>query len=167
MRLKNLFSSLFTYTPDNRETYNFNLVEDLGSVDTYLNNTKIVSIPKEITVKYIYDDEENLTGTMTNNVTSNIELTQNREVVKQDEQTDSATTSIEIPAKLTVHHYIYDEEAGGNTTVKIAEDEVVTGIIGDGYTTGKADVRADYEVVSETPENYEGTLTKSETVVTY
>ena len=151
----------------NNDDQTITWVEDLGSVDTYLNNTKIVSIPKEITVKYIYDDEENLTGTMTNNVTSNIELTQNREVVKQDEQTDSATTSIEIPAKLTVHHYIYDEEAGGNTTVKIAEDEVVTGIIGDRYTTGKADVRADYEVVSETPENYEGTLTKSETVVTY
>ena len=151
----------------NNDDQTITWVEDLGSVDTYLNNTKIVSIPKEITVKYIYDDEENLTGTMTNNVTSNIELTQNREVVKQDEQTDSATTSIEIPAKLTVHHYIYDEEAGGNTTVKIAEDEVVTGIIGDKYTTGKADVRADYEVVSETPENYEGTLTKSETVVTY
>ena len=151
----------------NNDDQTITWVEDLGSVDTYLNNTKIVSIPKEITVKYIYDDEENLTGTMTNNVTSNIELTQNREVVKQDEQTDSATTSIEIPAKLTVHHYIYDEEAGGNTTVKIAEDEVVTGIIGDRYTTGKADVRADYEVVNETPENYEGTLTKSETVVTY
>ena len=151
----------------NNDDQTITWVEDLGSVDTYLNNEKIVSIPKEITVKYIYDDEENLTGTMTNNVTSNIELTQNREVVKQDEQTDSATTSIEIPAKLTVHHYIYDEEAGGNTTVKIAEDEVVTGIIGDKYTTGKADVRADYEVVSETPENYEGTLTKSETVVTY
>ena len=151
----------------NNDDQTITWVEDLGSVDTYLNNTKIVSIPKEITVKYIYDDEENLTGTMTNNVTSNIELTQNREVVKQDEQTDSSTTSIEIPAKLTVHHYIYDEEAGGNTTVKIAEDEVVTGIIGNQYRTGKATVRSDYEVVDETPENYEGTLTKSETVVTY
>ena len=140
---------------------------NLGNIDTYLNNEKIVDIPKEITVKYIYDDEENLTGTMENNVTSNIELTQNRDVVKQDEQTDSSTTKIEIPAKLVVHHYIYDEEAGGNTTVKIAEDEVVTGIIGDKYKTGKATVRPDYEVVNETPENYEGTLTKSETVVTY
>ena len=142
-------------------------VEELENIDTYLNNTKIISIPKEITVKYIYADEENLTGTMTNNITSKIELKQNREIVKKDEQTDSSTTSIEIPAKITVHHYIYDEESGGNTTIKIAEDEVATGIIGDKYTTKKAEVRADYEVISETPEKYEGKLTKSETVVTY
>ena len=31
MSLKDLFSSLFTYTPDNKETYNFNLVEDLNT----------------------------------------------------------------------------------------------------------------------------------------
>ena len=31
MNLKDLFSSLFTYTPNNKETYNFNLVEDLNT----------------------------------------------------------------------------------------------------------------------------------------
>ena len=31
MNFKNLLSSLFTYTPDNKETYNFNLVEDLNT----------------------------------------------------------------------------------------------------------------------------------------
>ena len=31
MSFKDLISSLFTYTPDNKETYNFNLVEDLNT----------------------------------------------------------------------------------------------------------------------------------------
>lgn len=31
MNLKDLLSSLFTYTPNNKETYNFNLVEDLNT----------------------------------------------------------------------------------------------------------------------------------------
>ena len=31
MNFKDLLSSLFTYTPDNKETYNFNLVEDLNT----------------------------------------------------------------------------------------------------------------------------------------
>ena len=38
MNLKDLFSSLFTYTPDNKETYNFNLVEDLNT-KIYPNST--------------------------------------------------------------------------------------------------------------------------------
>ena len=38
MSFKDLISSLFTYTPDNKETYNFNLVEDLNT-KTYPDST--------------------------------------------------------------------------------------------------------------------------------
>ena len=43
MRFKDLLSSLFTYTPENKETYNFNLVEDINTKsypDSTIGNTE-------------------------------------------------------------------------------------------------------------------------------
>ena len=151
----------------NPEDQTITWVEELEQIDTYLNEEYNINIQKEITINYIYSDEENLCGTMENNVSAKMELIQNGNIVKEEEKTATHITKIEIPARLIVHHYIYDEEKNEYTTVKIAEDEILTGLIGNKYYTGKATVRADYECINETPDNYEGTLTKSDTIVTY
>ena len=141
--------------------------EDLGHIDTYLNGEKEINIVKEFTVKYVYDDEEHLSGTITNNVEATLSLTQGDNKVLETNKQASCGTRVEIPAKVIVHHYIYDKENKEYTTVKIAEDTVIDGIIGTEYTTSKADVRKDYTCVLETPEDYKGTMTKSDIEVTY
>ena len=141
--------------------------EDLGHIDTYLNDEKQVNIVKDITVKYVYEDEEHLSGTITNNVEATLELTQEDNKVLESKKQTSCGTRVEIPAKVIVHHYIYDKENKEYTKVKIAEDSVIEGIIGTPYTAEKADVRADYTCINETPENYTGTMTKSDIEVTF
>ena len=141
--------------------------EDLGHIDTYLNDEKQINIVKDITVKYVYEDEEHLSGTITNNVEATLELTQEDNKVLESKKQTSCGTRVEIPAKVIVHHYIYDKENKEYTKVKIAEDSVIEGIIGTPYTAEKADVRADYTCINETPENYTGTMTKSDIEVTF
>ena len=141
--------------------------EDLGSIDTYVNGEKTVTIQKDITVKYVYEDEEHLSGTITNNIQANLQLTQGDTTVLEESKQTSCGTRVEIPAKVIVHHYIYDKETKEYTKVQIAEDEIINGIIGTEYVTSKADVRADYTCIIETPENYTGTMTKSDIEVTY
>ena len=141
--------------------------EDLGNIDTYLNDEKQVNIVKDITVKYVYEDEEHLSGTITNNIQANLQLTQGDNIVLEDSKQSSCGTRVEIPAKVIVHHYIYDNETKEYTKVKIAEDEIINGIIGTEYVTSKADIRADYTCINETPENYQGTMTKTDIEVKY
>ena len=157
--------------------------EDLGNIDTYTNGDKEVKVAKSITVKYNYTDENTLSGTITNNVKGKIVLTQpNPEkeenpdnpdipdeiVVEEQERQTQATTSIEIPTKVIVHHYIYDEETNTYTTVKIVEDETINGIIGQNYNTSKSsNVRSDYICINETPDKYTGIMTKDTIEVIY
>ena len=149
---------------------------ELGEIDTYLNNgDKLIDINKNITLKYVYDDEEHLTGEIGNRSVATVELTQqdpnNPEqeiVIASNELEDTHSVNAKVPARVVVHHYIYDESLGGYTDVRLAADEIITGIIGDEYETEKSsDIRADYECIDEAPDGYIGTMTKSDIEVNY
>ena len=71
-------------------------------------------------------------------------------------------------AKLIVHHYFYNAEKQEYTTIKLAEDELTHGYIGDDYTTTKSPlVPQNYVCVNETPDKYKGKMLTPETEVTY
>ena len=70
--------------------------------------------------------------------------------------------------KVIVHHYIYDEKEDKYTTTKIAEDEEITGELGDEYTTKVArNIPENYVVVNETPEGYEGIIEEGTKEIIY
>ena len=71
-------------------------------------------------LKYIYEDEETLSGTIINKAQSSLELTQGETLVNNYSSETSFETAVEIPAKVIVHHYIYDKENDEYTTAKIA-----------------------------------------------
>ncbi len=166
--------------------------EDLNNIDTYINEEGITTIEKikTITLKYIYPDEENLSGTIENRVEGTISLTQEQEVedpsnpdgtvtedvvVREETKEDNHEVDVEIPAKVIVHHYIYDEAQGGETTEEVpatdggvVADETINGYVGNEYKTSPSDkINANYECVETEPENYEGTMNKTDIEVTY
>ena len=130
---------------------------------------------KTITLKYNYPDEDNLSGTIENRVEGRITLIQEDEVVKEDTKEDKHEVNVEIPAKVIVHHYIYDEETGGETTEQVPSkdggrvaDETIDGIVGEEYNTSPSNkINANYECVNTEPEKHEGTMTKTDIEVTY
>ena len=149
------------------ETRTITWEQELGAIDTFRYGEKEVNFSRDITVKYIYDDEENLSEPIENRVEGTVTLTQGEEPVVEDTKEDTHETIVEIPAKVIVHHYIYDEEKGGYTDIKIAPDEEQKGLVGDEYSTHKAEVGADYECINETPDKYQGTMTKTDIEVIY
>ena len=145
---------------------------------------------KILTLKYIYTDEENLSGTIENRAEGTITLTQEQEtenpdnpdepiiedkVVKEETKEDDHEVRVEIPAKVIVHHYIYDEETGEHTEKQVPSkdggrvaDETINGIVGNLYDTNpSADVNENYECVNSTPDKHEGIMTKTDIEVTY
>ena len=176
----------------NRETKTITWQEDLDEINTYLNEDGTVTIDrsKTLVLKYVYPDEENLSGTIDNRVEGTIKLTQEQEVedpsnpdetiteevvVKEDTKEDNHEVNVEIPAKVIVHHYIYDEARGGETTESVPSkdggtvaDETIDGIVGNRYETSPSDkVNSNYECVNTEPERHEGTMTKTDIEVTY
>ena len=149
------------------ETRTITWEQELGAIDTFRYGEKEVNFSRDITVKYIYDDEENLSEPIENRVEGTVTLTQGGEAVVEDTKEDTHETIVEIPAKVIVHHYIYDEEKGGYTDIKIAPDEEQNGLVGDEYSTHKAEVGADYECINETQDKYQGTMTKTDIEVIY
>ena len=185
-----------TYNPEDKT---ITWVEDLENINTYTNEEGITTIErtKTLTLKYIYQDEEYLSGTIVNNAEGTIRLTQEQEaedpsnpdetitekvVVKEETKEDNHEVRVEIPAKVIVHHYIYDEAKGGETTEQVpanaetgdgikagkVSDEEINGIIGSNYETTPSDkINANYECVNTEPERHEGTMTKTDIEVTY
>ena len=176
----------------NRETKTITWQEDLDEINTYLNEDGTVTIDrsKTLVLKYVYPDEENLSGTIDNRVEGTIKLTQEQEVedpsnpdetiteevvVKEDTKEDNHEVNVEIPAKVIVHHYIYDEARGGETTESVPSkdggtvaDETIDGIVGNRYETNPSNqINANYECVNTEPERHEGTMTKTDIEVTY
>ena len=157
--------------------------ENIGKIDTYKNQNGTVTIEREkaITLKYIYTDEENLSGKIKNNAKGTIILTQQNEtedienIIKEETKEDAHNVNIEIPERVIVHHYIYDEEKGGETEEKvpardggIIEDEIINGIAGDSYITNPSDeINENYECINVTPDRHEGTMTKTDIQVIY
>ncbi len=183
----------------NKEAKTITWEEDIGSIDTYssANGKTTIERTKTITLKYIYPDEENLSGTIENRVEGTISLIQEQEVedpekpeetitkeviVKEETKEDNHKVEVEIPTKVIVHHYIYDEAKGGETTERVpakeekgdgidgekVADEEIKGIVGQEYETKPSNkVNANYECVNTEPEKHTGTMTKTEIEVTY
>ena len=156
-----------TYNPDN----NTITWEQEIDVDTFATDVaKDIAITKSIEVKYIYGDINETTGKMLNTVNSKIELieTEGEDPVLTDEKESEKETLIEIPAEVIVHHYICDAETDTYTTIKLAPDKTIDGIIGQNYTTTKSDqVPSNYSCVNEQPENYAGKMTEDTIEVNY
>ena len=176
----------------NKEDRTITWEEDLKNIDTYINEEGIATIEriKTITLKYIYPDEENLSGTIENRVEGTISLTQEQEVedpsnpegtvtedvvVREETKEDNHEVNVEIPAKVIVHHYIYDEAQGGETTEEVpaidggvVAEETINGYVGNEYNTSPSDkVNHNYECINTEPENKAGTMTKTDIEVTY
>ena len=145
--------------------------EEEIDVDTFSSDeTKDIVITKSIEVVYLYGDINATTGSMLNTVDSKIELieTEGEEPVLTDEKEAEKETLIEIPAEVKVHHYLYDKETDTYTTVKLAPDETINGLVGQEYTTSKSSqVPSNYSCVNKQPNNYQGKMTEETIEVNY
>ena len=143
--------------------------EEEIDVDTFSSDApKDIVITKSIEVVYLYGDINTTTGSMLNTVDSKIELIEDDTPVTTDEKEAEKETLIEIPAEVIVHHYIYDEETDTYTTVKLAPDETINGLVGQDYTTSKSSqVPSNYSCINEQPNNYQGKMTEETIEVNY
>ena len=151
--------------------------EDLGTIDTYTNGDKTVTLNKEITVKYLYgEDAETLSGTIPNRVEGKLELTQpdadnigQDKIVLEDTKQANFETRVEIPTHITVHHYIEGTTTKVPSKVygQVVEDEIQEGYVGQSYTTNASSiVQENYQVVSNSG-NITGTMTRTPIEVIY
>ena len=156
---------------------------NVDSIDTYQNaeGVQSIDITKTLLLKYNYPDPENLNGNIDNKAEGTITLTQNKdpegteETVKEETVEDKHEVKVEIPAEVIVHHYIYDEAKGGETTQKVPSkeggvvaDEQIEGMVGQSYDTNPTSrVDENYECINVNPEKAEGTMTKEPIEVTY
>ena len=134
--------------------------ENLNNIDTHSNGDKEVEIKKEI--KLVYKDlkisEENLK--VTNKVRAEISL---KELNKKITENNKKEIPAEISSKVTVKYVLKS-----NRSMKLKEDKVITGHVGDAYqTTIPNDIDQDaYEFV-EVEGNENGKISQEEKVVTY
>ena len=156
------------------ETRTITWEEEINNIEVLINELTIERT-KILNLKYDYGEINNTTGKMENKVNAKIELLeQSKEnpdeyvLEKEDNQEAVAETLIKIPAEVIVHHYIYDAEKDEYTTIKLAEDDIVNGAIGEEYkTVPSTAVPGNYSCINITPEKYEGKMTKEITEVTY
>ncbi|MCI8291561.1 MAG: hypothetical protein HFJ25_04885, partial [Clostridia bacterium] len=160
-----------TYKETEEGKYTITWEEEIAAIDTYkTEEAKTINITKAISVKYMYTEENTLKGTIENKVEGKIELTKENETDVTEEQKveNKKETQVKIPAKIIVHHYIYDEETKQYTTTKLTEDEIRDGIVGDSYTTQKSNkVPNNYTCINEQPEKYQGEMTKEQIEINY
>ena len=151
--------------------------EDLGTIDTYTNGNKTVTLEKEITVKYLYgEDAETLEGTIPNRVEGTLQLTQEDpenptqdKTVLEDKKEATHETEVQIPTYIIVHHYIEGTNIKVPSKVygEVVEDETQEGFVGQEYTTvASGNVQENYQVVSNSG-NTTGTMTKTPIEVIY
>ena len=134
--------------------------ENLHNIDTHNNGDKEVEIKKEI--KLVYKDfkisEDNLK--VTNKVRTEISL---KELNKKITENNTKEIPAEISSKVTVKYVLKS-----NRSMKLKEDKVITGHVGDAYqTTIPNDIDQNaYEFV-EVEGNENGKISQEEKVVTY
>ena len=134
--------------------------ENLNNIDTHSNGDKEVEIKKEI--KLVYKDlkisEDNLK--VTNKVRAEVSL---KELNKKITENNTKEIPAEISSKVTVKYVLKS-----NRSMKLKEDKVITGHVGDAYqTTIPNDIDQDaYEFV-EVEGNENGKISQEEKVVTY
>ena len=161
----------------NSQTKTITWEEDLGTIDTYTNGDKIITLNKEITVKYVYgEDAETLSGTIPNRVEGTLQLTQEDpenigqdKVVLEDTKQGNFETRVEIPTRITIHHYIEGTTTKVPSKVygQVVEDEIQEGYVGQSYTTSaSSNVQENYQVVSNS-NNTTGTMTRTPIEVIY
>ncbi len=151
----------------------------LVDVNTYNedNDEQVITITKNITLKYIYPSNV-VNATIDNTATGKIDLLQKSTdpehpdeyevTVPGDEKKDDASVKVELPGKVVVHHYFWDESKGdlGATTDSLAPDSEKTGVIGENFDTSpSSEVDPNYECKNPTPQS--GTYTEEEQVVIY
>ena len=135
-------------------------IENLNNIDTHSNGDKEIEIKKEI--KLVYKDlkilEDNLK--VTNKVRAEISL---KELNKKITENNTKEIPAEISSKVTVKYVLKS-----NRSMKLKEDKVITGHVGDAYqTTIPNDIDQDaYEFV-EVEGNENGKISQEEKVVTY
>ena len=163
----------------NEDAKTITWVEEIQDINTFEQEIQQLACTKRITVKFIYENLEEAGGTIVNTVESHIELLEPKtkeqpddpteyEKVKEDDASDTVETEIEIPAKVVVHHYIYDTETQTETTTSVAPDVTQNGKVGDPYTTEPSkEVPPNYTCREREPEGYKGEMTEEDTVVIY
>ena len=151
------------------ETKTITWTENITNIDTYkANSAKEITRTKVISLKYDYGNIDEIGESLRNEVEGKIELKEGDEITKTDTVTGEHTENVEIPARVIVHHYFYDEETGTYTEEKLVEDEEKEGIVGESYiTTKSSSVPQNYECINETPEKYQGKMTYEDIEVTY
>ena len=129
---------------------------------------KTVTITKEISLKYDYTSLRDVNEPIRNEVESTIELLEEDEesdegyiIVKTDDQSSQVESTMEIPAEVIVHHYIYDDEAeleeDKYTEEELIADERKEGIVGREYETSKSsEVPKNYVCINDEPEKHSG-----------
>lgn len=146
------------YNSSNK-TITWTFTED---VDTYSDNAVdgIVSITKEFTITVLYKDIDATKETLNNEITGTITVETTADKVVEDETT---LTNINIPGQVIIE-YVTKEDGS-----KLAEDETIEGKVGTSYdTTENASTKVfDGYRLTATPSNAKGTITESETIVTY
>ena len=135
-------------------------IENLNNIDTHSNGDKEVEIKKEIKLAYkdLKISEDNLK--VTNKVRAEINL---KETNKKITENNTKEIPAEIGSKVTVKYVLKS-----NRSMKLKEDKVITGHVGDAYQTTKPnDIDQDaYEFV-EVEGNENGKISQEEKVVTY
>ena len=156
-----------TYDAETK-TITWEITED--NIDTYQDDgEKTIQKTIAISLKYQYEEEETLSGVIENTVKATTDLKepklenpQEEEIVKTEEKTDNHEVEIKIPAKVVVHHYLK------NTNKRLVEDEEINGIVGENYQTRKSSqISKNYVCINQTPEKYEGKMTKTAIEVIY
>ncbi len=156
--------------------------EETVDVDTYKPENATIERVKNLQLKYNYPDINNIGEVVDNEVTLTVELLQNQKdpdnpdepdkevsVDKQEDQ-DDYTVPVEIPADVVVHHYLWDDSRGGETTDEVAPDKHIEGFVGRRYETEPSDeVDPNYECVNPDPneDNHTGTFEKDQKDVYY
>ncbi len=158
--------------------------EETVDVDTYKSESGTVTIErvKNLQLKYIYPDINDIGETVDNEVTLTVELLQNQKdpdnpeepekevTVEKKEDNDEHNVSVEIPAEVVVHHYLWDDSKGGATTDELAPEKHIEGFVGRRYETEPSDeVDPNYECVNPRPDedNHTGTFEKDQKDVYY
>ncbi len=174
----------YVYNAEDKTIIWEEVVEDINTFQAL--EAKVLNKTKSFSVQYIYDNNgETLSGILSNTVKAVTNLVEiedlteenpQEKIVKTEEKQDNHEVVVEVPTKVTVHHYIYDSEKEQYTSIKVpsitsgevVQDEEKVGIVGEKYTTTKSNqVAKNYEIVSETPEKHEGTMTKTPIEVIY
>ena len=148
----------------NKETSTITWVKEIEEIDTFANGEYIEEIIKDITIVY---DKDYVLEDMKLEVKGNTMLYYpDNYPIEKDEPfvKDEAREK----GKVIVHHYIYDEEDNKYTETKIAEDEEITGEIGENYETKPSEkVPSNYECINEKPEGHTGTIEKKTKEINY